>query len=135
MSRAEVKELARRFVEAVNARAIPDDLIAPDCRLENVETAVTDRAYVGPDGVREWMNDFFDVLDRDARFEAEEIATGDDYWVGICRFVGRGSESGAPLEMPYVSAVWIRDGRISRGIGYPTVREALRSVGLPERAT
>jgi ketosteroid isomerase-like protein len=132
MSRENVEEVARRWVEAINAREIPDDLIAPDCRLENVRTAVTDKVYVGPDGVREWMNDFFDVLDQEASYEVKEIARGDDYWVGICRFVGRGSQSGAPLEMRYVGVAWIRNGKVTRGVGYSTVREALHAVGLSE---
>jgi ketosteroid isomerase-like protein len=132
MSRENVEEVSRRLAEAINAREVPDDLIAPDCRFENVRTAVTDKVYVGPAGVREWMNDFFDVLDQEATFEIKEIARGDDYWVGICRFVGRGSQSGAPLEIRWASVNRIRGGKVTRGTGYPTVREALEAVGLPE---
>ncbi len=129
MSRENV-EIAVRWTAAINARQVPEELLAPDVRLENVTTAVTDRAYRGAEGVRQWISDFFDVLDDDARYEGEVIEAGDDYVVGNARFVGRGSLSGAPVEMRYYGVMWIRDGKITRAAGYPTRREALEAVGL-----
>ncbi len=32
-----------------------EELLAPDYRIENVSTAVTDRTYYGVNGVREWL--------------------------------------------------------------------------------
>ena len=124
-------EIALRWIEAVNAREVPEEVLAPDVRLENVITAVTDRTYRGADGFRQWFSDFFEVLD-DARYEGEVIEAGDDYVVGKARFVGRGSVSGAPVEMPYYGVLWIRDGKVTRAVGYPTRREALEAVGLRE---
>jgi ketosteroid isomerase-like protein len=131
MSRENI-EIARRWTAAINARQVPEGLLAPDVRLENVTTAVTDKTYRGAEGVREWIGDFFDVLGDDARYEGEVIEAGDDYVVGKARFVGRGSVSGAPVEMRYYGVMWIRDGKITRGVGYPSRREALEAVGLRE---
>ncbi len=132
MSREENIEIALRCFEAVNAREVPEELLAPDVRLENVRTAVTDRTYRGADGFRQWFSDFFDVLDDDARYEGEVIEAGDDYVIGQARFVGRGSVSGAPVEMPYYGVLWIRDGKVTRAVGYPNRRQALEAVGLRE---
>jgi ketosteroid isomerase-like protein len=110
----------------------PEDLLAPEFTIENVSTAVTDRTYRGPEGFRQWIGDFFDVLDADARFKAEPVATGDDYVVGKLSIVGRGSVSGAPVDLRYYGVMWIRDGRITRAVGYSTRREALAAVGLSE---
>ena len=129
MSRENV-EIARRFTAAINAREVREGLFAPEFTMENVATAVTDRTYHGSEGVRQWISDFFDVLDADARHESEPIAAGDDYVVGKLRIVGRGSVSGAPVDLRFYGVIWIRDGRITRAVGYPTRREALDAVGL-----
>jgi len=66
-------ELFERGAAAMNARAIPDELaeelLAPGFRMENVPTAVTDKTYVGAEGVREWIKDMFEAFDDDARYE------------------------------------------------------------------
>jgi ketosteroid isomerase-like protein len=129
MSRENI-EIALRWIAAINARQVPEELLAPDVRLENVTTAVTDRTYRGTEGVRQWISDFFDVLDEDARYEGEVIEAGDDYVVVKVRFVGRGFVSGAPVEMRYYGVAWIRDGKITRAVGYPNRRQALEAVGL-----
>ncbi|MDQ4040662.1 MAG: nuclear transport factor 2 family protein [Actinomycetota bacterium] len=129
MSRENV-ELALRYTAAVNAREVPEELLTPDFRIENVTTAVTDRVYHGAEGVRQWMSDFFDVLGEDARYEARPIADGDDYVVGDIRIIGRGAASGAPVELRHYGVMWARDGKIVRAVGYPTRRAALEADGL-----
>jgi hypothetical protein len=83
-------------------------LLAPDLRLENVSTAVTDKTYRGVEGFGEWISDFFDVLDEDARHEAEPIAVGEDCVVAKLRIVGHGAGSGAPVDMRWYGVTWIR---------------------------
>jgi ketosteroid isomerase-like protein len=131
MSRENV-EILRRIVAAINAREVPEGLLAPDFRTENVSTAVTDRIYQGSEGARQWMSDFFDVLDEGARHEAEPIEVGDDYVVTKLRIVGHGSSSGAPVDMRWYGVMWVRDGKVARAVGYATRREALEAVGLRE---
>ena len=131
MSRENV-EVALRCVEAINARGVPEELLAPDFRIENVPTAVTDKTYYGSEGFQQWINDFFDVLDEDARHDAEPIEAGDDHVVGKLRIVGRGSGSSAPVDLRWYGVMWIRDGKVTRLVGYATRREALEAVGLRE---
>jgi ketosteroid isomerase-like protein len=126
-------ELVRRLTEAINARVVPEELLDSAIQLENVTTAVTNEVYTGFAGARKWMDDLYDALDDQATYETLEIiAEGDDFVVAIVRFAGRGRVSGAPLELRYVSVTWIRDGKIVRGAGYESRREALEAVGLRE---
>jgi ketosteroid isomerase-like protein len=128
-------EIAKRGVTALNMRQIPDELgeelLAPDYRIENVSTAVTDRTYYGISGVREWLADFFEALDETAIYETEEIlADGEDFVVARVRIVGHGARSGAPVQLRWVSVSWFREGKMTRTVGYARRREALKAVGL-----
>ena len=130
-------ELHERVIETLNARALSDELaaetLAPGFRIENAATAVTDRTYVGVEGVREWIRDIFEGLDEDARFEAEEIlADSEDFVVARVRLAGCGARSGAPVELRWVSVTWYEGGRATRTVGYLRRREALIAVGLAE---
>ncbi|HEY4451767.1 MAG TPA: nuclear transport factor 2 family protein [Solirubrobacteraceae bacterium] len=127
-------ELHRRGVAALDARELSDELFeelcAPDFRMENTSTAVTDKTYRGLDGVREWIGDFFDAFDEEARHEVEEIlADGEDFVVSVVRIVGRGARSGAPLTLRWVNVTWFHDDRMVRAVGYLSRREALAAVG------
>jgi len=128
-------ELYERTVAAVNARDLSDELaaeiIAPDYRIENAATAVTDKTYYGAAGVREWVRDMFEGMDEDSRYEIEEIlADGEDYVVARVRLVGHGVRSGAPVTLRWVSVMWFEGGKATRGRGYLRRREALKAVGL-----
>ena len=119
-----------RLVDAVNAGWIPRELIAPDFELTNATTAVTDATYFGYEGGLQWRRDLFDVVD-DARYVVDEIlAEGPDYVVISNRLVGRGSSSGAPVELRWSSVFWFRGGRVTRAVGDGMRREALEAVGL-----
>jgi ketosteroid isomerase-like protein len=136
MSRENI-ELHRRGVAAIDGREFPDELFeelcAPEFRMENTSTAVTDKTYYGAEGVREWTADFFEAFDEDARHEIEEIvADGDDFVVSVVRFVGRGAHSGAPLVLRWVSVTWFDKGKMTRAVGYLSRRQALEAVGLGE---
>jgi len=131
----ETIELHERGVEALNARALSDELaaetLAPDYRIENAATAVTDNTYYGAEGVRQWVRDMFEGMDDESRYETEEIlADGEDYVVARVRLVGHGARSGAPVELRWVSVGWYKDGKATRGVGYLRRREALKAVGL-----
>jgi ketosteroid isomerase-like protein len=134
MSRENI-ELHERGIEALNARVLSDELaaetLAPGFRIENAATAITDKTYYGPEGVREWVRDIFEGFDEDARYELEEIlADGDDFVVARVRLVGHGARSGAPVELRWVAATWYEDGKATRSAGYLRRSEALEAVGL-----
>jgi ketosteroid isomerase-like protein len=128
-------ETYQRGVAGVNGRDFSDALFAeictPDFRMENTSTAVTDKTYHGAQGVREWINDFFEAFGDDTRYEnVEIIAQADDYVVSVVRLVGQGARSGAPLELRWVAVTWFEGAKMSRGVGYLSRREALKAVGL-----
>ena len=123
-------EVVRRLVEAINANDLPRDLMTEDVELKNATTAVTDATYVGYEGGLKWRRDFFDVMD-DARYSLDEVlATGPDYVVIANSLVGKGSSSGAPVDMRWTSVFWFRDGKIARAAGFNSRRAALEAVGL-----
>jgi ketosteroid isomerase-like protein len=126
-------EIVRKAIDTISARELPEDLIAPDIQLQNARTAVSDNLYVGYDGLRKWQEDFFGVMDKEARLEVEEvIASGEDCVVMTLRLVGQGAKSGAPLELRWQSVFWLREGRVTRSNGYGSRREALEAAGLSE---
>jgi ketosteroid isomerase-like protein len=130
-------DIYERGVAAMNAREISDELaeelLAPGFRMENTATAVTDKTYLGAEGVREWIGDMFEAFDEDSRYETEEILADDeDFVVARNRLVGHGARSGAPVTLRWVSVAWFLDGRMTRTAGYLRRHEALQAVGLAE---
>jgi ketosteroid isomerase-like protein len=126
-------ELVYRYGAALNARKVPDGLLAPDFVMVNAETAVTDKSYKGAAGVIEWTKDVFDAFDSGARFEIERvIADGDGFVVTATRISGAGARSGAPLVLRWASVFWVRDGKLARVVGYLSRGDALKAVGLEE---
>jgi ketosteroid isomerase-like protein len=125
----EALEIARRFRDAVDAREVPDGLVAEDCEIENLPTAVTDKTYVGPEGARRWMQDMLDAFDEEAVFEQEILRADDDWVIGLLSIRGHGSSSGLPLELRWAAVMWFRDGLITRAAGFASRREAFAAVG------
>jgi ketosteroid isomerase-like protein len=126
-------ELAYRYGEALNAREIPDGLLAPDFVMVNAETAVTDKSYQGASGVIEWTIDIFEAFDTTARFEIEQVvADSDEFVVTLNRIAGVGARSSAPLLFRWAAVFWVREGKLARVVGYLRRGEALKAVGLEE---
>jgi len=132
VSEEENVDVVRRLVEAINANDLPHDLMTDDVELKNATTAVTDATYTGYEGGLKWRRDFFDVMD-DARYVLDEVlATGPDYVVIANSLVGKGSSSGAPVDMRWTSVFWFRDGKICRAAGFNRRAEALAAVGASD---
>jgi ketosteroid isomerase-like protein len=134
MSQANI-DVHERAAAALNARELSDELadelLAPDFRMENTPTAVTDKTYYGAQGVREWLRDMFEAFDEDSRYETEEIlADGEDFVVARTRIVGHGARSGAPMTLRWVSVIRFEDEKIARTKGYLRRRDAFEAVGL-----
>ena len=97
MSRQNV-ELVYRYGAALNAREVPEGLLAPDFVMVNATTAVMDKTYHGAAGVLEWKNDMFEAFDVGARLEIKQvIADGDDFVVATVRLSGAGAASVEPV--------------------------------------
>ena len=130
-------DLVRRMTEVANITpadaSLFEPLLAPDYRIENTVTAVTDRTYYGAAGCVEWLNDMSDAFAAGARYEIETIlAEGDDFVVTRMAFVGKGARSGAPLRLRWITVSWLHDGKVARSAGYAHRGEALKAVGLEE---
>ena len=126
-------ELAYRYGAALNAREVPDGLLAPDFLMVNAETAVTDKTYAGVRGVIEWTEDIFEAFDNAALFEVERVvADSDEFVVTYNRISGVGARSGAPLTFRWAAVLWVRDDKLARVVGYLRGREALKAVGIED---
>jgi ketosteroid isomerase-like protein len=130
-------ELVRRSIAAMNGRELSDETFeifcTPDFTITNASTAVTDKTYRGASGVREWIADFTQAFAPGAQYELGEVlADADDLVVARVRWSGYGARSGAPLVLRWVAVWWFRDGKVCRGTGYRSRREALKAVGLEE---
>ena len=120
-----------RAVTAVRSREVPEDILAPLFSMENRVSAVTDYAYHGAMGWRDWMNDVFEVFAEGALYGVEEvIAEGEDFVVAIFCIAGEGACSRMPLELRWVGVTWFRSGKLTRAVGYRSRREALEAVGI-----
>jgi ketosteroid isomerase-like protein len=116
-------------VEAVNARTVPEDLLAPGFRMEHCASAVTDRTYRGANGWREWMDDLFEVFATGARLEIREIlAEDDDIVVAVFRLLGRGARSREMLELGWAGVTWFHLGQMTRAVSYATRSQALQAI-------
>jgi ketosteroid isomerase-like protein len=124
-------EIVRRLAESIDTGDVPREIVTEDFELKNATTAVTDATYHGYEGALQWRQDFFDVVD-DAHYEIDEVlAARDDYVVITNHLAGRGSLSGAPVDLRWVSVFWFREGKIARCAGFNSRRAALEAVGLP----
>jgi ketosteroid isomerase-like protein len=121
--------LVHRLGDALTLGEVPE-FVAPDVRFENTKTAVTDKTYVGFEGIRDWRRDLFEAFADGARLAVDEVvAEGEDYVVAIVSCSGRGAASGAPLNLRWVTVLYFRDGRLTRSANFVSRREALEAVG------
>src|SRR3954467_131911 len=124
-------QLVYRYGAALNAREIPEGLLAPDFVMVNATTAVTDKTYHGAADVVEWKNEIFEAFGAGARFEIKRVvADEDDFVVATVRLSGSGAGSGAPPDLCWAAVFWCRAGSLARVVGYLTRAEALEAVGL-----
>jgi ketosteroid isomerase-like protein len=126
-------EVHEGIVEAVNARVVPEDLLAPGFRIESRLTPATDREYHGAVGLREWQSDLFEGFAGRAAFSAQSIIAASDGFV-VARFsvVGRALRSTEPVDLDWVGVTWFSDGRAMRAVGYRSEEDALKAVGLAD---
>ncbi len=131
VSRRLNSEIHERVVDAVNAREVPVEILAPDFHMVNRASAVTDYTYHGATGWQDWMDDIFEEFVAGARYDMEEIvAEAEDCVVARFRIAGLSSLSRQPLEFRWAGVTWFRDGRATRAAGYATLGEALEAAGI-----
>lgn len=121
-------ELQALAVAAVNAREVPEEILASEFSMENRAFSFTDYIYRGATGWRDWISDIYEEFTGPARYELEEIiATTDDCVVASFRIVGRSVRSRMPLLLRWAGVTWFRDGKLTRVVGYATRSEAVEA--------
>ncbi len=126
-------ELVYRYGEALNAREVPDGLLAPGFVMVNAETAVTDGTFEGAAGVIEWTRDILDFVEEAEPFFIERIeAHQDDFVVATVGIEGTGELSKMAIALRWAAAFWCSNGQLTRVVGYLQLSEALKAVGLEE---
>jgi hypothetical protein len=126
-------DLVYRYGAALNARAVPDGLLAPGFVMENAVTAVTDGSFRGAEGVIDWTRDILDLVEEEKPFFVERIEVDEqDFVVATVGIEGTARQSRVPVAFRWAAAFWCSEGRLTRVVGYLQLGEALKAVGLPE---
>jgi ketosteroid isomerase-like protein len=127
-------ETARRWLEGFNKTGMPPlDLCHEQIEIANPPEFPVRGVYRGHEGVREWRDQAFEVVD-DVQIEPEKLIDVGDHQtvVMFLRLKGRASYSQIEIDEPW-AAVWtIRDGKLYRGQGYVSRHKALEAAGLTE---
>ena len=126
-------EIVRRWWDGFNSQGIPP-LELCDARVEirNPASFPLADVYVGHEGVRQWAEEVWDVIENH-HVEIDEIRDGGDSETVVMalRSVGRLRAMDFELDTPW-AAVWvIREGKLVHAQGYMTIAEALDAAGLP----
>jgi ketosteroid isomerase-like protein len=124
----------RRYYNLLNESGEPAlEFVHPEIEIHMFEGSPLAGPYRGHDGVRQWRDDTFDVIDA-WRVEIDEVIVGEDAdtVVLLQRFVGRMQHTELPVNFPLAAVVRFRDGLIACFDGYRERDEALAAAGLSE---
>ncbi|MQA75366.1 MAG: hypothetical protein GEU88_13655 [Solirubrobacterales bacterium] len=127
----EAEESARGLADAIT-RGDPDAAVAvcdPEVEFLSV-LAVSGRAYIGHDGIREYFDDVSSAW-TEWRVDVHRVAEAPDGRVAIVMTMHmRGKESGAALAQR-TGHVWtLRDGKLLRNQPFREPERALRAIGV-----
>ncbi|HXV04089.1 MAG TPA: nuclear transport factor 2 family protein [Gaiellaceae bacterium] len=128
---ADPEQSVRRLAEAINRRDADAavEVCHPEIEFLSV-LAVSGRAFLGHDGIREYFEDISSAWD-EWRVEVHRVAPAADGRVVIVMTMHmRGKESGAPLSQR-TGHVWtLKDGKLLRNQPFRNPDDALREVGI-----
>jgi hypothetical protein len=126
-------ELVYRYGDALNARQVPDGLLAPGFVMVNADTAVTDGSFEGAAGVIEWTHDILGLVEEERPFAIERIEVHqDDFVVATVGITGTSVRARVPIVFSWAAAFWCSGGQLTRVVGFLQLDEALKAVGLDE---
>jgi ketosteroid isomerase-like protein len=103
------------------------ELLHPSIEWTTTERWVERETWYGRDGVRAGLESFFDEWVEFSHELAEFRDAGDRFAV-TTRMRGRHRHTGIETEMPTGGVCEVRDGQISRIVGYSEPVEALRAI-------
>jgi ketosteroid isomerase-like protein len=123
-----VRELWRTFNLD---RVLPEALFDPEVEVFNVRESPLPGPYRGYDGLREWRDGVFEVLD-EGRYEIDDLIDADDADIVIyrLRLIGRARHTGIEVDVCWTTVNWFREGRIYRSKSFTSHREALEAAGM-----
>ena len=128
---AEAEQSVRRLAEAINRRDADAavEVCHPEVEFLSV-LAVSGRAFVGHDGIREYFEDISSAWN-EWRVEVHRVAPAADGRVVIVMTMHmRGKESGAALSQR-TGHVWtLKDGKLLRNQPFRDPDDALQEVGV-----
>jgi uncharacterized protein len=135
MSRANVK-VVRRAYEAWNRQDLDAFLsvVHPEAEWRGPGDLFIgiEGVYRGHAGVREWWNAAKEPW-RYFKSHVQRILAGGDKVVTVVRFEAVGKESGAKVELPFLTnVIELKDGLIVKFNSYYSLDEALDAAGLSE---
>jgi ketosteroid isomerase-like protein len=138
MSRENV-DVVRRAYDAWNREDLDAflSIVHPDAEWTAAGAADlflgVEGAYRGHEGVREWWNAVKEPWSY-FRSHVQRTFVGDDKVVTVVRFEAEGKESGAKVELPFLTNLLeVKDGLIVRFSAYWSLEEALAAAGLSEQ--
>jgi len=127
-------EIVRAMIDRFNRDGfLPEELFDPDVDLFNVRESPLPGSYHGYEGLRQWREEVFDVVE-EGRFEVgnlQDVDEADLVIYGI-RLLGRARHTRLEIDIAWTNVNWIREGRIYRSKSFTNHAEALEAAGLSE---
>ena len=127
-------EIVRAMIDGFNRDGfLPEELFDPDVDLFNVRESPLPGSYHGYEGLRQWREEVFDVVE-DGRFEIDNLQDVDEADLVIygIRLLGRARHTRLEIDIAWTNVNWIREGRIYRSKSFTNHAEALEAAGLSE---
>ena len=125
-------EIALRFEQAIDAREVPEALLAPDFEWFPVTMrAVEGDGYRGPEGLTAYFQTVSETWE-EMRLIVEEARDLDDKVLVLGRMQARGRGSHVPVDEAMAAIHGLRAGKIARVRVYLDIDAALQAVGLEE---
>jgi hypothetical protein len=105
-------------------------IVDPEIEIRDRPEAPDPGVYLGYEGVLAAFDVSAEMFE-ELEFMPEEFVAGGDHVVVAVRLVGRGRESGVPVE-DRIAHVWeMRGGKVVSLQVYSEMADALQAVGLP----
>lgn len=123
----------RRSIDAYNSGDL-DGLMAmadPDIEWEVAPEHPASTTHRGLEEVRAYHEDWRNTLD-DLRLDLVSITESGDVVVAVCRISGKGSESGADVEVEIAFLTTFRDGKAIRVEEFLDAEEAIRAISTAD---
>ena len=127
------KDVYLTFLAAFNRQdlAAAFAVLAPECEFRPIKELLGERVLIGPDEVRRFFDEAFDVLpDWHVESPVRILQATDNTFVTLDRGRGRGRGSGAQAVFDFDTVAELRDLVVVRVQQYSTWEEGLGAAGL-----